>query len=128
MRESSYYKDIGKYYESKKEEQTTIVWEVKFTRGNTFLFNKLPKHQEEWLLRAERKASWKIPDVGAMQKPFDGMTFIKAKAMFVIVYYRKGKTEIYDMPIRVFLKEKYESGQKSLTIERAREIGSLVVF
>ena len=124
MTEKSFYPAIGKYYT--KHATTTTLWEAKFSRTNYINFKCLLPHQEEKLLQTERAFSYKIPDAGIAQKPFDGITVVKGSPIFIAIYYKPGKTEAYEMPIRAFLKEKYESGEKSLSIERAREIGRLI--
>ena len=123
MTEKSYYTPLSAYYlkEAKRIKQT-IVWEAKFTHTDRLSFKCLAPHQEDWLLRAETGASFKIPDEGRGQKPFDGTVWYRAKALFVAIYYKPRATEIYEIPIRVFLKEKYESGDKSLTATKAKEI------
>lgn len=124
MIEKSYYASITKYY--LRTAPDTVVWEAKFTRGNTLNFNCLPPHQEEALLQSERAFGYKIPDAGLAKKPFDGFVVVRGTVLFIAIYFLPRATEIYEMPIRTFLKEKYESGKKSLTKERAKEIGKLI--
>lgn len=124
MTEKSFYPAIGKHYT--KTATMTTPWEAKFTRSNYINFNALPPHQEEKLLQSERSLNYKIPDAGIGQKPFDGICMVKARPVFVAIYYKPRETEVYEIPIRTFLKEKYQSGKKSLSLERAREIGNLL--
>lgn len=126
MTEKSYYPDIGRYYE--KHATNTTTWEAKFTRTNYINFKALAAHQEQRLIQSERSYSYKIPDAGIAQKPFDGVTVVRATPMFIAIYYKPRETELYEIPIRAFLKEKYESGEKSLSLERAREIGKQMIF
>jgi penicillin-binding protein-related factor A (putative recombinase) len=122
--EKSYYSAIGKYYT--KHATITTTWEAKFTRSKYINFKCLAPHQEEFLLQSERSLNLKIPDVGLSRKLFDGVCMVGAYPVFVAIYYQPRKTEIYEIPIRAFLKEKYTSGEKSLSIDRARQIGKLI--
>lgn len=125
--EKSYYAKINAYYiKNIKEYGNNIVWEAKFTRTRRIAFNSLANHQEASLLQAERYFSHKLADVGIALKPFDGFILYKATVFFIAIYFSKNKTEIYEIPIRSLLREKYTSGNKSLTKERAKEIGRLI--
>lgn len=124
MTESSYYSDITKYYE--KNATNSIAWEAKFSRTHRIPFSDLPPHQEKFLLQAEDAYGFKIPDNGRGQKPFDGFTLYKAHAMFIAIYFLPRATEVYEIPIRTFLEEKYLSTEKSLTKERAAIIGKRI--
>lgn len=124
MQEKSYYNDINKYYVANTT--NSVAWEAKFTRTGTINFNCLPPHQEQFLLEAERSFGFKIPDAGIGRKPFDGFVLKNATSVFVAIYFLPRETEIYEIPIRAFLKEKYESGRKSLSKERAAQIGKLL--
>ena len=68
----------------------------------------------------------KIADAGVLQKPFDGFVLYKATSLFIAIYYVPRETEVYEIPIRIFLNEKYKSGQKSLSKKRAAEIGKRI--
>lgn len=124
MTEKSYYADLTKYYISHaKEIEKSIAWEAKFTRTNRLNFKCLSDHQEEKLLKAENAYGEKIADSGLMKKPFDGYVLYKARSFFIAIYFLPRQTEVYEIPIRDFLKEKYAGKEKSLTKERASEIG-----
>jgi penicillin-binding protein-related factor A (putative recombinase) len=124
MTESSYYADITHYY--KKHATCSIAWEAKFSRTHRIPFSDLPPHQEKFLLQAEETYGFKIPDNGIGQKPFDGFVLHHAKAVFIAIYFIPRQTEVYEIPIRVFLNEKYTSKEKSLTKEKARLIGTRI--
>ena len=121
MRERDYYTPIGKYYT--KTATVTTPWEAKLSRTKYINFRCLAPHQEERLLQSERRLNYKFPDEGRGLKPFDGVCIVMGKPMFIAIYYRPNDTKIYEIPLRAFLKEKYESGEKSLHEDRAKEIG-----
>jgi len=128
MIESSYYAKIGKYYEARALKlERSFTWEPKFTRTDSIPFSCLPHHQEEKLLKSERVHSYKIPDTpNGGKKPYDGYTIFDAIPVVVIIYYIPRKTEVYEIHIRDFIDESEFSARKSLTKERASEIGELI--
>lgn len=126
MIEKSYYAKISKYYT--KNAICSMAVEVKITKGNTLPFKCLAPHQEEFLLQAERTFSHKIPDVGRLRKPFDIMVIHHAASALIAIYYKPRYAEIFEIPIRKFLDEKYNSGKKSLTKQRASEIGARILI
>jgi hypothetical protein len=119
MTESSYYPIIGKYY---LEHTDYEAIEIKFTRTNRLPFSCLPAHQESALLT---RWHYKIPDVGIQKKPLD-IVFKRNEAPLIAIYYAPGNTEIYEIPIRAFVNEKYSSKEKSLSKMRAAEIGTRI--
>lgn len=124
MTEKSYYAKITKYY--LQNATNSMAVELKFTRTDTLSFRCLPPHQEASLLESERVFGYKISDSGQMKKPFDIFILHKAASVFIAIYYKPKKTEIYEISIRHFIHEKYKSWNKSLTIERAKELGRLI--
>lgn len=127
MVEKDYYAKITKYYiQEALRIKNNISWEAKITKTNRIPFSCLMDHQEESLLASERVLGEKIEDSGIRRKPFDGFVLYKATALFIAIYFLPRQTEIYEIPIRSFLEEKYKSGNKSLTKERASEIGKLI--
>ena len=129
MTEKSYYADLTKYYiEYAKEIEKSIAWEAKFTRTNRLNFKCLAEHQEEKLLKSEMAYGEKIADAGLMKKPFDGWVLYKARSFFIAIYFLPRHTEVYEINIRDFLKEKYAGKEKSLSKERAGEIGRRIVI
>ncbi len=124
MTEKSYYAKLNRYYLSYAlREQRSVTWEAKFSRTHRIPFSDLPAHQEEKLLKSMRAYGQKIPDAGVMKKPFDGYVVFNAEAFFVAIYFLPRQTEVYAIHIRNFVDEKYRSTEKSLTKERAAEIG-----
>ena len=122
MTEKSYYAKITKYYNAIAD--CSMAVELKITKGNTLSFKCLPPHQEEFLVQSGRTLGYKIDDTGRRKKPFDIFVLYHAFAVIVAIFYRPRDTEIYEIGIKDFLNEKYNSGKKSLTLERARQIGS----
>lgn len=124
MTESSYYPALTKYYT--RTATNNVAWESKLSKTSRISFSALAPHQEDALLKAERIYGEKIADVGVLKKGFDGFILYKATSLFIAIYFLPRATEVYEIPIRSFLKEKYESGEKSLTKQRASEIGKLI--
>lgn len=115
-KEKDFYKRLGEHY---LEKTNYPAIEVKITKTNRFPYKSLPPHQERALVN---KWFYKIPDVGLAQKPLD-IVFKRTMAPVVIVFYKPRNSEIIEIPGDVFLREKYTSGDKSLHISRARELG-----
>jgi hypothetical protein len=124
MTESSYYSDITKYYE--RTATASIAWEAKFSRTDRIPFSALAEHQERFLLKSEMIFGFKVPDNGIGQKPFDGFVLYQAKSVFIAIYYQPRATEIYEIPIRIFVHQKYTSKEKSLSKKRAAELGTRI--
>lgn len=124
MTESSYYADLTKYYE--KTATNSIAWEAKFSRTHRIPFSDLAAHQEAWLLKFEDVGGYKISDNGVGQKPCDGFVLYRATSLFIAIYFLPRETEIYELPIRIFVQEKYTSKEKSLTKQRASMIGKRI--
>lgn len=118
--EKDYYGLINQYYT--KHAKETIAWEAKLTKTNSIPFKSLAPHQEEKLLKSERVFAYKYPDVGMAQKPYDGSVLVGATAIFIAIYYKPRATRIFEILLRDFLNEKYKSGNKSLTLDRAEQI------
>lgn len=124
MTEKSYYADLTKYYlDHALKLKRSISWEAKFSRSHRISFSALAPHQEEKLLKSMRAYGEKIADAGVMRKPFDGWVLFNAESYFIAIYFLPRETEIYEIHIRNFVDEKYRSTEKSLTKERASEIG-----
>jgi penicillin-binding protein-related factor A (putative recombinase) len=124
VKEKDYYSRITAYYE--KNATNSIAWEAKITKSGRLPFNALAPHQEEKLLKAETVHGEKLPDIGLARKSFDGFVLHRAEANILVIYYRPHDTEIYEIPIRAFVNEKYASKEKSLSRMRAAEIGTRI--
>ena len=124
MKERNFYSQITRYYLANAT--ASIAWEAKMTRTSRLPFSCLAPHQEQALLQAERVYGEKIADTGILKKGFDGFILYKATSLLIAVYYSPRHTEIYEIPIRAFLREKYEGSEKSLSKDRAGEIGRRV--
>ena len=123
MTESSFYHRLTLHYAAQAiARRRSIVWEAKFTRSNRIRFDALDTHQEIALLESETSHGYKIRDAGVFKKPYDGYAIYNALALVVLIY----NTEVFEMPIRTFIEEKYTSKEKSLTRERCLSLGTLV--
>lgn len=112
----------------------TEVYELKICKGTSLPFNHLDDHQALALLAAEDSSLYhRLTDQPWMKdrpfpftfkKPFDCFSLVKVKS-FVIVWFYIPRTPkvFYKIPIKVWIKERDSCGRKSLTGQRAREIG-----
>ena len=101
----------------------TAVFELKLAKGKSLPFSAIKDHQLRNLKLAQKMLVYKIPDAGYDQKPFDCFQICKAEAFIVVIFYKKGQREFIVIPIDTWIHEMRASARKSLTKERAEEIG-----
>ena len=102
------------------------AWEIKRTKTNSIAFSSFAVHQITALFKAKlQRLHVKIRDVGVFKKEFDGITLEKSPAWCICCYpddNRKGYVA-YAIDVGVWHKERQTCGRKSLTKERANELG-----
>lgn len=108
----------------------TGVFELKAVSKNSIPFSAVQEHQETALYAVKHGSlAYKIPDDTRGFKPFDCFLFVMSPAFVVIMFNAKEKAqkEFYLIDIDSWLAEKElaRGVRKSLTCERAREIGKL---
>lgn len=129
---------FGKYLKSHYP-PSSEAYELKICKGTSLSFDAVQEHQIKALLEAEETGFYyKIPDQPvswgadspirfAAKKPFDCLVLVKVKSYVVIWFYHERQKKIFlKIPIKVFIHEKEISTRKSLTEERANEIGEAV--
>lgn len=140
MRESDFQSLFGRYLKSHPPNQTE-AYELKICKGNTPLyFSALQSHQEAALLQAETNSGlfhritdqpW-LPNrkyTFTAKKPFDCLCLVKVKSFVVVWFYKPRQKKIaYKIPIKAFLDESVSSKRKSLTEQRAAEIGQAIIM
>lgn len=99
------------------------VWEVK--RGITAIpFTDFADHQIRSLLKARKQRfNYKIQDVGIARKPFDGFTVEKSPAWCILCYPTPHGYVAYAVDVLDWYQERRTCGRKSITKERAEELG-----
>lgn len=104
------------------------VFELKLEKGKSLAFNRLEEHQRNALfLSKHEKIIFKIPDAG-YQNPFDSFMMAEVNAYVVVMFYQRGQKKFYMIPIDEWIAEEQVGGRKSLTEERAAEIGKTCVL
>lgn len=99
------------------------AYELKLTNKKSIPFSAVKDHQVAALKKVYYGGVYyKIPDTGYDKKPFDCF-YLEASAYVVIMFYERGKKEFIMIHIMEWLKEIEKSKRKSLTENRAREIG-----
>lgn len=104
----------------------TSCFELKYSRTQALPFSAVKSHQIQNLLNAKhRKILWKISDFSPEEKPFDSFLIAKSAGYIVVQYASKtGQNKTFFMiDIDRFIKEMKTSKRKSLTADRARQIG-----
>lgn len=101
-------------------------WEVKRTAGKSIPFTDFAEHQIRNLMKASHQTLHiKIKDVGVARKEFDGITFFRYPAWCVCCYPAQNKDgfNAYSIDIDTWYNERRTCGRKSLTEQRANELG-----
>lgn len=118
MKEKSFQTQFGHWL--KANYSHSGAFELKSARGKSLPFSDVQPHQEQALWHVKHKSIYhKIPDVG-YQNPFDCLVLSKADA-YVVVRFGSGKWYMID--IDAWIEERNSSKRKSITEERAQEIG-----
>ena len=103
----------------------TAAFELKATENDSLPFNAVQEHQVLALLQVRHHTFvYKIPDLGN-QNPFDSFMMSGADAFVVIMFRSKdvGQKEFVMIPIEHWVAEQKSVERKSITMERAYEIG-----
>jgi len=123
MRESIFQTIFNKWL--KYNWSKTGAFELKISKNQSLPFNSVKEHQIQALLNVKhRNIAYKIADDSIGYKPFDSFFLKKEDAWVVIFFYNKlGKKKFYMIDVDVWVKEQSISKRKSITEERAAEIG-----
>ena len=130
MKEKNFQTMFSKWIKGKN--LPTTAWELKIVKLKSMPFDAVKEHQVKALLDARFCGLYhKINDApwgGKMRfttpKPFDCFNIAEAEAYVVIWFYHpRQKKEMIWIDINDFVDEKDTSKRKSLTEERAKEIG-----
>lgn len=101
-------------------ETKPAYFEYKVSLSSSLPFSEVSEKQ--YFNLQIKKFYFKFSDYDRMGTPLDAVFFC-GQGYVVIQYYRPRNKEFFIIPIQTFLKEKDSSARKSLTEERAREIG-----
>jgi hypothetical protein len=107
----------------------SCAWEVKVAgESGRIYFNQFETHQLLSLQAvANRSFSFKIGDHG-FQNPFDGFTFVRAHAYVILVYPQYSTREFFVVPINAWIQEECTQKARSVTHQRASELGYTCVL
>lgn len=105
----------------------TAVFELKISDGKSLPFSDVADHQISSLYAAKHgNLVMKIPDTG-FQNPFDSFMMVMVPAYVVIMFkaQERNRKEFIMVDIDTFCEEKRISDRKSLTEDKAKEIGKI---
>ena len=124
--EKNFTTDFNKWL--KYRAKFTGAFELKCTNKQSIPFSAVEEHQEDALYAAKHgTVVYKIPDTNITPNPFD--TFVLANApAFVVIMFGAKSDHFYLIDIDVWQEEKKKSSRKSLTEERAMQIGFYCEF
>ena len=124
MKEKDFQSEFNKY--AKYIHKQTGAYELKLAKGSSLPFDAVKDHQVQALLNAKHShIVYKITDTGFAQKPFDCFSLVGVPAYVVIMFYERGQKEFFMIDVDTWVEEKTNSVRRSLTSDRAREIGSV---
>ena len=116
------------YLQSDKYTGPSAAFELKRTLTDSLSFSEVEDHQEDSLDASLNQALYfKIPDDSIGAKPFDCFYLTNTLAYVVIGYGKRLKSFVF-IPINAWKQEKKTSKRRSLTYERALQIGHEVTF
>lgn len=122
MRESDFQSKFNLWL--KYHEEGSAAYELKLTKDPSLPFNAVQPHQIRALQIAKhKKVIHKIADVGMLQKPFDCLVLARVPAYVVIQFWKPGEKAFFMIDIDDYVREMETSDRKSLTPQRAFEIG-----
>lgn len=99
------------------------AFELKICKGTSLPFSAVQPHQVDALLAVKNTGlEYKIPDDTRGTKPFDCFR-LKGNAEVVILFYTRGTEHFYRIDVDTWVHEVATSARKSLTEDRAKEIG-----
>lgn len=104
------------------------AFELKVSPTDSLPFEAVKEHQENALFLSEHGSIvYKIPDDSMQQKPFDCFQLVGVPGHVVVMFNSKerGQKEFFMIPVQDWLQEKQNSVRRSLTVDRAREIGTV---
>lgn len=120
--EKDFQTDFNKW--SKAIYRQTAAFELKISKTDSISFNRLEDHQQESLFHAKHNhLIYKIPDDSIGYKPFDCFMLSEVPAFVVVMFNASRKSPFYLIDIDVWINEDKTSKRRSLTVERAQEIG-----
>lgn len=123
MKESGFQTKFTKWLKYGTDTPTG-AFELKLAKGPSMPFNAVLSHQIAALQIAKHsRLAYKIADDSQGSKPFDCFLLQKTGAWVVIQFWERGEKEFFMIDVDDFVKEMEQSDRKSLTPERAKEIG-----
>ena len=122
MTEAKFQSAFNKWTKYNLKESS--VFELKICKDKSLPFSAVKPHQIRGLKAARIGLSYKLPDVGMDQKPFDCMLLNNVNGYVVVMFYKRGVKHFYIIDVDVWEKEITTSNRKSLTEERANQIGA----
>lgn len=100
------------------------AFELKICKGTSLAFDAVQPHQVDALLAVKNTGlEYKIPDDTRGSKPFDCFR-LQGDAFVVIMFYQRGTNEFYLIDVDTWVREIATSDRKSITEDRAKEIGT----
>ena len=124
-REAAFNSLFNRWLRVEWTQSEPAAFELKRTIKESLPFSALAEHQKQSLCNVEDAGLiYKIPDDSISYKPFDCF-YLKGRG-YVVVSFGAKIDEFFIIPIMVWVHEEKTSKRRSLTRERAREIGGTI--
>jgi len=125
MTEAEFQSNFTRWVKSRYKGRST-AFELKLSKTKSLPFSAFYPHQLEALHKVKYESlSYKIPDVGYGQKPFDMFHLAWAQAYIVVMYWQPGVRHFYLVDIQDYLNHIGQDAKKkkSLREEDAARLG-----
>ncbi len=124
--EKDFQTDFGRWIHHGDALLASSGFELKVTATDSIPFSDVREHQIDALMAAKTsRMFWKIPDDSMAAKPFDCFLLVASSAWVVVMFRcrERGQKEFFLFDVEVWVAERKRSVRRSLTEERARQIG-----
>lgn len=138
MNEKSMQTFFGNYLKNNLPVESE-AYELKITSGNILPFNAIKDHQIKALLDVEGKGLYhrltdqpwieNRPYTYTLKKPFDCFCLVKVKGYLILWFYKpRMPKKFFKMRINDFLKLRRITNRKSMTMEMALSVSSILTI
>ena len=124
--EKDFQTDFGRWIHHGDALLASSGFELKVTPHGSIPFSDVREHQLDALMAAKKsRMFWKIPDDSLAAKPFDCFLLVASSAWIVVMFRcrARGQKEFFLIDVEVWTNERKRARRKSMTEERARQVG-----
>lgn len=127
MTEAKFTSKFNRWLEYKWPARSSASFELKLTKTGSIPFKVVKDHQISSLIASSKGMNYKIPDDTFAQKPFDCF-HLYGEGYVVVMFWKRGVNRFYIIKVEDWITESENSPRKSLTEDRANEIGRVGIL